>query len=560
MRQLLETASSCGLIALWYAGNVFFNVGMKRSHALLPDVMLLTMFQFATGAIALGIYAAAGDAQPSNWWAWRRELACSSLLFFGGTVTTNISLVVLSVSFTHVLKTCEPLFTVIIVYLWDRKMPETSAVLAVCTTVLGVLVASIKQRQSASKGTALGLDVTVALLSNLLLQLRNVYNKRVIIEGKGQSGGCKAFTTAVASETPGLESGRQQSRPMLRPTELLLVNATLAFALQIVLLAVLVTLEAFLVMTRPPSLYEHYGSASKLWLLVPPAAFVLYQIASILVLTKVQPVTHAVLNATKRVIVIGLGAVWMSESISLAFVSGAAVAVVGTLAYSFSKLLTTPTSQRLLQLGLISVALLLVTSACGDGGAAAAGTDEREMRTVKASPSKSLHPTRPASSVQQAAAHGAGLKATNHTATHRVHGLLAAQTVPHLLPSNKLPSNNLPSQLPALTPQSPKQSHVRHPPAARQHGVPGGAPALNKASSPRGTTAKSPAKSPAKSAVPPLVELQVGKELGTDALQRRRRLINVTTPRTTRGREHQKKQPLQQFALFGAKRRVLTPH
>ena len=357
-------AESASLVALWYAGNVFFNVGMKRSHALLPDVMLLTMLQFAAGALALGCYAATSDAQPSHWWAWRRELACSSLLFFGGTVTTNISLVVLSVSFTHVLKTCEPLFTVIIVYLWDRKTPETSAVLAIGTTVLGVLIASIKQRQSASKGTALGLEVTVALLSNLLLQLRNVYNKKVIIEGE-YSGGLK--TVAATAEL-----SQQQGRPTLRPSELLLVNATLAFALQVVLQALLVILQAFLVMHRPASLYEHYGSASKLWLLVPPASFVLYQIASISVLARVQPVTHAVLNAMKRVVVIGLGAIWMSEPVSVAFVSGAAVAVVGTLAYSFSKLLSVPMSQRLLQLGLVSVALILVATV---GGGASNGLE-----------------------------------------------------------------------------------------------------------------------------------------------------------------------------------------
>ena len=40
------------LILVWYVANLGFNVGMKRSHALVPDVLGLTAFQFGAGAIA----------------------------------------------------------------------------------------------------------------------------------------------------------------------------------------------------------------------------------------------------------------------------------------------------------------------------------------------------------------------------------------------------------------------------------------------------------------------------------------------------------------------------
>ena len=42
------------LILVWYVANLGFNVGMKRSHALVPDVLVLTAFQFCAGAIAFG--------------------------------------------------------------------------------------------------------------------------------------------------------------------------------------------------------------------------------------------------------------------------------------------------------------------------------------------------------------------------------------------------------------------------------------------------------------------------------------------------------------------------
>ena len=96
------------LIAVWYVANLFFNIGMKRSHALLPDVMLLTSLQMMAGGLALpAAFAFGSDLDPARWWAWRRQLTVSSVLLLCGTLCTNVSLVLLSVSFTHVIKTCE---------------------------------------------------------------------------------------------------------------------------------------------------------------------------------------------------------------------------------------------------------------------------------------------------------------------------------------------------------------------------------------------------------------------------------------------------------------------
>ena len=60
------------------------------------------------GGLALpAAFAFGSDLDPARWWAWRRQLTMSSVLLLCGTLCTNVSLVLLSVSFTHVIKTCE---------------------------------------------------------------------------------------------------------------------------------------------------------------------------------------------------------------------------------------------------------------------------------------------------------------------------------------------------------------------------------------------------------------------------------------------------------------------
>ena len=55
MQRDLVTAA---LVAVWYLASLAFNLGMKRSHALVPDVMLHTSMQLAAGAAVAGAGAA----------------------------------------------------------------------------------------------------------------------------------------------------------------------------------------------------------------------------------------------------------------------------------------------------------------------------------------------------------------------------------------------------------------------------------------------------------------------------------------------------------------------
>ena len=332
------------LTALWYAASLLFNLGMKRSHALIPDVLVLTTLQFCVGAVALGV-AWGFNAVRGPEFSRQNALVCwSALLFFGGTLCTNVSLTLLSVSFAHVVKTLEPFFTVAIVYAWERTPPSCTSVLALALTAAGVLVATSVQRKSAGKDSAFSAGLAVALLANLFLQLRNVLNKRLM----------KGADDEAAESTP-------------RPLELMLYTLALGLPLQLAVHAGADVVNALEPAPPAVSRYAHYGDAHPLWLLVTPLAFVAYQAASILVLAQVDPVMHAVLNACKRMVVIGLGAALMREVLSVGYAAGAAFAVAGVAAYSLAKGLSTSAAHTRAQL-VLSVALFGVAAVAASGG------------------------------------------------------------------------------------------------------------------------------------------------------------------------------------------------
>ena len=106
------------VVGLWYASNLLFNVGMKRCFAVLPDAMVLTTMQLFMGTVVLAPVAFIADgAEAMRVLARRRgRILLSACFFLGGTLSTNVSLTLLSISFTQIIKSTEPIFTVVLCY------------------------------------------------------------------------------------------------------------------------------------------------------------------------------------------------------------------------------------------------------------------------------------------------------------------------------------------------------------------------------------------------------------------------------------------------------------
>ena len=386
---------------MWYGLNVLFNVGMMRSHALLPDVMLLTTLQYVAGAAALACSAMLAPARRAAAAAaltdgpTRRKLFIASVLFLFGTLATNVTLTLLKVSFTHIVKTLEPLCTVVILRVRRGERPGSTVMLALGTTLAGVLLSSVYQTGS-RRNAFLGYGLGTAMLSNVFLQLRNVLNKELMEggtggragpdgEGKvllhdtddggrggdadgdgscadgsgdgGAAGGGAAGDGGMVRVASGVvlvldrtaplspkspksprESPVSQNAPAgvgvgdslgprLGPAELMLLSYGIALPVQTLLhvlskAVVAVTADAD---GAPLDLSQ----ILQFWILATPLAFVAYQACSIMVLSCVDPLMHSVLNAVKRVTVIGIGAAATGETLPPIYAAGAITAVAG---------------------------------------------------------------------------------------------------------------------------------------------------------------------------------------------------------------------------------------
>jgi hypothetical protein len=72
-------------VAAWYAANLLFNLGVKRAHALLPDVMMLTSMQFAAGAALHAATRISAPRTPTR--SYSPQLWLTSALLLAGAVS-----------------------------------------------------------------------------------------------------------------------------------------------------------------------------------------------------------------------------------------------------------------------------------------------------------------------------------------------------------------------------------------------------------------------------------------------------------------------------------------
>jgi solute carrier family 35 protein E1 len=301
----METLQTGSYFALWYLFNIAYNIYNKQSLNVLDYPWTVATIQMAVGILyfaplwILGIRKA-----PKLSSSDLKTLFPIALCHTGVHVGAVIALGAGAVSFAHIVKASEPVVTCGLNALLLKEVLPLSVYLTLLPIIGGVAIASMKELSFT--WLALG----SAMLSNVSSAARGVLSKKTM---------------------SGKKIGENLDAQNL--------YAVLTAMSTLILIPMCLALEGtsfFSAFNKVVSKGE-FTAKSLAWLLtLSGASYYAYNEVAFLALGKVNPVTHAVGNTIKRVVIIVASVVAFKTPMSTGSIVGSSVAIAGTLLYSLA--------------------------------------------------------------------------------------------------------------------------------------------------------------------------------------------------------------------------------
>jgi len=298
-------AMTLGFIS-WYSANVAFNLVNKQALGVFPHawtvsvvqlamVVVCSMFGWITGAIDLP-WQSMGKG-----FLWRLlpAAACHAL----GNGLTSVAFACASVSFTHVVKTTEPVWMALGSFLMTGAVLPLPQVLSLIPIMLGVALATAGELSFTWPGFLAALGSTICFAG------RGIFSKRLM---SGASGTKKMSPLNVYAMDSLMALGFTVPMAMLLDgPSMMLETSRASFAANRSLIAYLLAVSGL-------SYYAYNAIAFKL-------------------LAKLDVVSHAVGNLGKRIFVIGFAVAVFNIPLTWNAVIGSAMAIAGSGLYSYVK-------------------------------------------------------------------------------------------------------------------------------------------------------------------------------------------------------------------------------
>lgn len=287
------------VFGLWYFQNIVFNIFNKKALNVFPYPWLLASFQLFAGSVwmlvlwSFKLYPCPKISKP-----FIVALLGPALFHTVGHISACVSFSKVAVSFTHVIKSAEPVFSVIFSSFLGDTYP-LAVWLSILPIVMGCSLAAVTE-VSFNLGGLSG-----AMISNVGFVLRNIYSKRSLQSFKEIDGlnlyGCITilslfylFPVAVFVEGP---SHWVQGYH-----------------------------KAIASVGKPSTFY--------VWVLLSGVFYHLYNQSSYQALDEISPLTFSVGNTMKRVVVIVSSVLVFRNPVRLLNALGSAIAIFGTFLYS----------------------------------------------------------------------------------------------------------------------------------------------------------------------------------------------------------------------------------
>ncbi len=226
-----------------------------------------------------------------------KDVSWPAFLHAFGHCLTNVSFAAVAVSFTHTVKTLEPVFSAAGSYLISGTVYPLPVYLALLPIMAGVALAS------ATELSFTWLGFSTAMASNIAFAGRAIWSKNLM--NRMSAVNLYNYVTIVALL-------------FCIPPTLYFEGATLLAALKST--AAELGVRKFGLMLFNVGLYYH-----------------LYNQVAYQALEKVDPITHAVGNVGKRIFVIGFSIIAFGNAISPQTAIGSGIAIVGAGVYSYLK-------------------------------------------------------------------------------------------------------------------------------------------------------------------------------------------------------------------------------
>ncbi|XP_009107536.1 xylulose 5-phosphate/phosphate translocator, chloroplastic [Brassica rapa] len=286
------------VFGLWYFQNIVFNIFNKKALNVFPYPWLLASFQLFAGSVwmlvlwSFKLYPCPKISKP-----FIVALLGPALFHTVGHISACVSFSKVAVSFTHVIKSAEPVFSVIFSSFLGDTYP-LAVWLSILPIVMGCSLAAVTE-VSFNLGGLSG-----AMISNVGFVLRNIYSKRSLQSFKEIDGlnlyGCISILSLV----------------YLFPVAVFVEGSQWVQGYH----------KAIASVGKPWTFYS--------WVLLSGVFYHLYNQSSYQALDEISPLTFSVGNTMKRVVVIVSTVLVFRNPVRPLNALGSAIAIFGTFLYS----------------------------------------------------------------------------------------------------------------------------------------------------------------------------------------------------------------------------------
>lgn len=288
--------------ATWWALNVVFNIYNKKVLNVFPYPWLTSTLSLAAGSAMMLASWETGvvDAPETDLQFWK-ALAPVAIAHTIGHVAATVSMSKVAVSFTHVIKSAEPAFSIGV----SRCLLGEHFPLPVYLSLLPIIGGC-----SLAAATELNFNITGfmgAMISNLAFVFRNIFSKKGM-EGKGKSVGGMNYYACLS----------MLSLAILTP---------FAFAVE----------GPRLWATGWQNALHTVGPQFAWWVVAQSVFYHLYNQVSYMSLNEISPLTFSIGNTMKRISVIVSSIIIFQTPVNPISAFGATVAILGTFLYSQAK-------------------------------------------------------------------------------------------------------------------------------------------------------------------------------------------------------------------------------